>query len=172
MSWGPQSPTMENKPLLLQYAFSFWCKSCCFWVHYQDLITVCNVLSMWKLSGLAFKLYFGNKLSLGGKMDPMISCISWSSESPIPLWLPPWGQRCLLLNVPLPHSCLFPCGLSLSCLFSFHYFLHNKCLPPLSALSLLRGPEALAGSWGKRHQAEKEQTKLGGFLHASGLCSL
>lgn len=82
-----------------------------------------------------------------GKLGPMISCMAWSSECPMPQWLPPWRQRCLPLNVPLPYSCLFPCGLSLSCFFSFHYFLHNKFLPPPDALSFPR-ERALPGSWG------------------------
>lgn len=160
VSWGPQSPAMQNQPLPLQHAFLFWSESCHFWVHHQDLIIVCHVFPMWKLSGLAFKLYSGNKVSLGEKLGPMISCTAWSSECPMPQWLPPWRQRCLSLNVPLPYSCLFPCGLSRSCLFSFHYFLQDKFLPPPDALSFPQGTGALPGSWGDTPDWEVSRRSL------------
>lgn len=70
VSRGPQSPAVQNQPLPLQRAFLFWSESCHFWVHNQDLIIVHHVLPMWKLSGLAFKLYSGNKVSFGGKIGP------------------------------------------------------------------------------------------------------
>lgn len=163
VSWGPQSPAVQNQPLSLQHAFLFWSESCHFWVHNQDLIIVRHVLPMWKLSGLAFKLYSGNKVSFGGKLGPMISCMAWSSECPMPQWLPPWRQRCLPLNVPLPYSCLFPCGLSLSCLFSFHYFLHDKFLPPPDALSVPRG-ESTPRIMREYTRLRSERTKRDDFL--------
>lgn len=106
-----------------------------------------------------------------GKLGPMISCMAWSSECPMPQWLPPWRQKCLPLNIPLPYSCLFPCGLSLSCLFSFHYFLHDKFLPPPDALSIPRGENT---PWIMREytRLRSERTKHDDFLRVSGLSSL